>query len=49
MSSSRAGSSRLAVPALGGVYAALTPLAEPLLRVTVGLLLVPHGVQKLFG
>ena len=25
------------------------PLAEPLVRVTAGLLLVPHGAQKLFG
>lgn len=37
------------VPALGGVYAALAPVAEVLLRATVGLLLVPHGSQKLFG
>ena len=25
------------------------PLAEPLLRATTGLLLMPHGAQKLFG
>ncbi len=27
----------------------LAPLAEPLIRATAGLLLVPHGAQKLFG
>jgi putative oxidoreductase len=37
------------VPALAGVYAALAPAAEVLLRAAVGLLLVPHGAQKLFG
>ena len=39
----------LAVPALGRIYAALTPFTLPLLRVATGLLLVPHGAQKLFG
>jgi putative oxidoreductase len=42
-------SPRLVIPALGGVYAALQHLTWPLLRVTTGLLLVPHGAQKLFG
>jgi putative oxidoreductase len=27
----------------------LSPFAEPLLRATAGLLLMPHGAQKLFG
>lgn len=27
----------------------LSPLAFPIIRVTTGLLLVPHGAQKLFG
>ena len=27
----------------------LAPLAYPLIRVTTGLLLIPHGAQKLFG
>lgn len=40
---------RLVVPALGGLYAALSRLTWPMLRVTTGLLLVPHGAQKLFG
>jgi len=37
------------VPAFASLAAALSPFAEPLLRVTAGLLLVPHGAQKLFG
>jgi putative oxidoreductase len=37
------------VPALASLTSALSPLAEPLVRVTAGLLLVPHGAQKLFG
>jgi putative oxidoreductase len=40
---------RLAIPALGGFYAVSERLAFPLVRVTAGLLLVPHGAQKLFG
>ena len=37
------------VPALASITGALSPLAEPMLRVATGLLLVPHGAQKLFG
>jgi putative oxidoreductase len=37
------------IPALHGLAQALSPLAEPAVRVTAGLLLVPHGAQKLFG
>jgi putative oxidoreductase len=37
------------VPAIRPLTEALSPLAEPLVRVTAGLLLVPHGAQKLFG
>ena len=37
------------VPAFASITEALSPFAEPLLRVTAGLLLVPHGAQKLFG
>src|SRR3954452_12737750 len=47
--SATGGSRRLVIPALSPVYHALSPLMEPLLRVTAGLLLVPHGAQKLFG
>ena len=37
------------VPAFASITDTLSPLADPLLRVTTGLLLVPHGAQKLFG
>ena len=37
------------IPIFGDISASLSPLALPLLRVTTGLLLVPHGAQKLFG
>jgi putative oxidoreductase len=37
------------VPAFSGIYAAFDPIALPLLRLTMGLFLVPHGCQKLFG
>jgi putative oxidoreductase len=44
-----AASSRLYVPALGPIYEKLTPFALPLLRVGLGIILMPHGAQKLFG
>jgi len=37
------------VPSLAAVTGALSPFAEPALRVLAGLMLVPHGAQKLFG
>jgi putative oxidoreductase len=37
------------VPAFSGIYAAFDPIALPFLRLTMGLILVPHGCQKLFG
>ena len=49
MTDTTMGSTPLAVPALGRLYAALSPLTLPLLRVATGLLLMPHGAQKLFG
>ena len=39
----------LYIPALGGIYSSLDRLAEPMLRVFVGALFMPHGAQKLFG
>ena len=36
-------------PALAPITEALSPFAEPLIRIAAGLLLVPHGSQKLFG
>jgi putative oxidoreductase len=40
---------RLYIPALRPLYAALDPLVWPLIRIVVGLFLMPHGAQKLFG
>lgn len=37
------------IPALGSLYSAATPFFEALLRVAVGLWMMPHGAQKLFG
>ena len=37
------------IPALAPLYRALAPLGEPMIRITAGLLLMPHGAQKLFG
>lgn len=37
------------VPAFSKIYAAFDPIALLLLRLTMGLILVPHGCQKLFG
>jgi len=37
------------VPVFSTIQNALAPFAEPLVRVTAGLFLVPHGAQKLFG
>lgn len=37
------------IPPLNALARLFEPLAEPLLRATTGLLLVPHGAQKLFG
>jgi putative oxidoreductase len=38
-----------AISALAPITDALSPFAEPLIRIAAGLLLVPHGAQKLFG
>jgi putative oxidoreductase len=40
---------RLYLPALGGLYSALSEFAEPILRIALGGILIPHGMQKLFG
>jgi putative oxidoreductase len=37
------------VPAIRPLTETLSPLADPLVRATIGLLLMPHGAQKLFG
>jgi putative oxidoreductase len=41
--------SRLYVPALGSIYSAAGEYAEPILRIALGGVLIPHGLQKLFG
>ena len=40
---------RLFIPALGGLYDRLEPYTWPLIRMTAGLMLVPHGWGKIFG
>lgn len=40
---------RLVIPALGPLYAFVSPLAWPIVRIFTGLILMPHGAQKLFG
>jgi putative oxidoreductase len=37
------------IPALRPLTDALSPFAEPMIRIVTGLLLMPHGAQKLFG
>lgn len=49
MSNSHLAAPRPFIPALSSVYDRLAPLAYPMVRVTVGLFLMPHGAQKLFG
>jgi putative oxidoreductase len=37
------------IPGVAALEQALSPFAEPLVRVVAGLMLLPHGAQKLFG
>jgi putative oxidoreductase len=37
------------IPALGPLYANLARWSYPLIRAATGLILMPHGAQKLFG
>ena len=37
------------IQSLDALERALSPFAEPMLRVAAGLMLLPHGAQKLFG
>ena len=39
---------RLYVPGVAGLYEKLAPLSYTLIRVTLGLILIPHGYSKLF-
>lgn len=40
---------KLVIPALGGIYEALSPYSWLLIRVAAGAMLIPHGYAKLFG
>lgn len=40
---------RLFIPALGGLYRGLSNFAQAALRIALGGILIPHGMQKLFG
>jgi putative oxidoreductase len=40
---------RLYIPALGSVYNSVSEFAEPILRIALGGILIPHSCQKLFG
>jgi len=42
-------STPLIIPQLAGLYQTLAPWTEVLLRVSVGLALVPHGLRNTFG
>jgi putative oxidoreductase len=44
-----ADTNRLYIPALAPLYDRLSEYAYPLVRIAAGLLLMPHGAQKLFG
>jgi putative oxidoreductase len=49
MSVSATESSRYYIPSAARIYAALDPYMLPLLRITLGVILIPHGLQKFFG
>jgi len=40
---------KLYIPALGRLYDSTAEYAAPLLRIVLGAILIPHGMQKLFG
>src|SRR4029450_13569832 len=37
------------IPALGNIYSVVDEYAEPILRIALGGIPIPHGMQKLFG
>jgi len=49
MSDATVDAKRLYFPGLAGFYTWATPLSYALMRVCLGLILVPHGAGKLFG
>jgi putative oxidoreductase len=40
---------RLIIPGVGGIYRAFDGIHDTLIRVALGALLLPHGLQKLLG
>jgi putative oxidoreductase len=49
MAMSDTNSSRYFIPAFSGIYASCDALVLSALRVGLGIILIPHGCQKLFG
>jgi putative oxidoreductase len=49
MAMSQTSSSRYYIPAFAGLYAGFDALVLSILRVGLGVVLIPHGCQKLFG
>jgi putative oxidoreductase len=47
--STEATQTRLFIPALAPLYRGLSHLSYPMIRFFTGLILMPHGAQKLFG
>lgn len=45
----RNGINRSYFPVMAPIYDRLRPLAWPMLRIVAGLIMIPHGVPKLFG
>jgi putative oxidoreductase len=43
------GTQKLYIPALGRIYERTENCAGAIVRITLGALLIPHGMQKLFG
>jgi len=39
---------RLVVPGVAGIYESLAPYSYSLVRIALGLVLLPHGINKLF-
>ena len=40
---------RLLLPFMAGLYSSLGGIVDALLRITLGAVLIPHGLQKVFG
>ena len=49
MSELNNGQSKLIFPFLQGIYSLGSRFSYPLIRITIGAMLIPHGAQKLFG